>query len=88
MQRNGDSWGLYLSKWALGILATLITAALLAGAASSIQVQKDVIEMKIHVEHNTESIRDIDATTGSIQRDLLEHMRQTAIQAHGGGGGQ
>jgi len=87
MKKNGDSWGLYLAKWALGIIATLITVVVVAGAKSSIEVQKTVVEMKVHIEHNTGAISDIDDTTEKIQSDLLEHMRQTAVQAHGGGGG-
>lgn len=97
--KNGESWGRYLAKWALGLLATLIGVAIVAGAGSSIQTQKDLVGISFEIQQNQHSIEEVDAKLDALEippawleakvdridANLAEHIRTTP--GRGGGGG-
>ena len=56
MSRNGDSWGRYLAKWALGIVAMLVTAAIIGGANASLSAMRDIDSLIMNVEHFREDV--------------------------------
>jgi len=100
MRKNGDSWGVYLAKWAIGIVGVLITMALGAGAKSSIQTQKDMRGLQDQMRFNSIQIQTVDEKVEALEipprwleekvdridENLEEHMRQTGSRAHRGGG--
>ena len=99
-KKNGESWGRYFAKWALGLLATLIGVAIVAGAGSSIQTQKDLVEIKFDVDHSKDQMIELNTKIDNLQipprwledkveridQNLIEHIR-TTTEGRGGGGG-
>lgn len=90
---NGDGNGTMaimrtLGKWALGILATLITAGILAGAAASVATRIDVGIMahdmslvKNSIGVNSNRIEQLSRDITVLESKIDQHMRDT-------GGGQ
>lgn len=45
MKKNGESWAIYLAKWALGMLAVVLTAAIIGGTGASMATQRSMVRV-------------------------------------------
>ena len=84
MRKNGDSWAVYLAKWALGMLAAVLTAAIIGGAGASVATQRSMVRVNTVQEFVVGVIETLQEDVKELDEKIDAH-RLTEVGGNGSG---
>lgn len=77
--KNGDTWSVYLSKWALGILAALLVVVIVGTATNSFNISADVAVIKNEQINQSSRIGELHRDINKIEQEI--NMLQAGVSS-------